>query len=273
MPDRPGHSMYVRPYMFSHEGALGVHRSSASTLAVIMSPVGPYFKSGGPWSNGWCPHFHDFRVGMRLLQWGMCQGPLAGSMCAPVQQGRWCCRESNRQPRWHDGLVCHSCRGATVDSQQQQKSLQVRMHMQCCWLCRSKCFCCCCCGCFTCQHCAGSAAVRLFLDTKNVRAWPGGSGEHKIGGNYAPTVMPQMAAMAKHNCSQVCLTASQVTCLFPHASKLAETNSRQTTCQLRQQVKDWLPLRCGIKPALFFVQGSGWCCHHCYILIIACWCE
>jgi hypothetical protein len=47
MPDRPGHSMYVRPYMFSHEGALGVHRSSASTLAVIMSPVGPYFKSGG----------------------------------------------------------------------------------------------------------------------------------------------------------------------------------------------------------------------------------
>lgn len=46
MPDRPGHSMYVRPYMFSHDGALGVHRSSASTLAVIMSPVGPYFKSG-----------------------------------------------------------------------------------------------------------------------------------------------------------------------------------------------------------------------------------
>jgi hypothetical protein len=46
IPNRPGHSMYVRPYMFSHDGALGVHRSSASTLAVIMSPVGPYFKSG-----------------------------------------------------------------------------------------------------------------------------------------------------------------------------------------------------------------------------------
>ncbi len=46
MPRRPGHSMYVRPFMFSHDGALGVHRSSASTLAVIMSPVGPYFKSG-----------------------------------------------------------------------------------------------------------------------------------------------------------------------------------------------------------------------------------
>lgn len=50
---------------------------------------------------------------------------------------------------------------------------------------------------------AGTAAVRLFMDTKNVRAWPGGSGEHKIGGNYAPTVVPQMAALAQHKCSQV----------------------------------------------------------------------
>lgn len=49
IPRRPGHSMYVRPFMFSHDGALGVHRSSASTLAVIMSPVGPYFKSGVFW--------------------------------------------------------------------------------------------------------------------------------------------------------------------------------------------------------------------------------
>lgn len=55
----------------------------------------------------------------------------------------------------------------------------------------------------SCWLCAGSAAVRLFLDTRNVRAWPGGPGEHKIGGNYAPTVMPQMAAMAQHKCSQV----------------------------------------------------------------------
>lgn len=45
--------------------------------------------------------------------------------------------------------------------------------------------------------------MRLFLDTKNVRAWPGGPGEYKIGGNYAPTVMPQMAAIAEHKCSQV----------------------------------------------------------------------
>jgi hypothetical protein len=47
MPDRPGHSMYIRPFMFSTDGALGVSPSRATTLSVILSPVGPYFKSGG----------------------------------------------------------------------------------------------------------------------------------------------------------------------------------------------------------------------------------
>eukprot|EP00775_Hariotina_reticulata_P009463 gene9461-9628_t len=99
MPDRPGHSMYIRPYLFASDGALGVHRSDHTTLSVIMSPVGPYFKSG-------------------------------------------------------------------------------------------------------------TKAVRLFLDTSNVRAWPGGAGAFKVGGNYAPTVQPQMAALHKHNCSQVMYTLS-----------------------------------------------------------------
>lgn len=46
LPDRPGHSMYIRPYMFSIDGALGVSRSNHTMLSVILSPVGPYFKSG-----------------------------------------------------------------------------------------------------------------------------------------------------------------------------------------------------------------------------------
>uniref|UniRef100_A0A383W5S4 branched-chain-amino-acid transaminase n=1 Tax=Tetradesmus obliquus TaxID=3088 RepID=A0A383W5S4_TETOB len=94
LPDRPGHSMYIRPFMFSTDGALGVSPSKATALSVILSPVGPYFKSG-------------------------------------------------------------------------------------------------------------VAAVRLFLDTSNVRAWPGGVGQFKIGGNYAPTVTPQAAAKQRHDCSQV----------------------------------------------------------------------
>lgn len=47
LPARAGHSMYIRPFVFSDDGALGVTRSSSATLGVIMSPSGPYFKSGG----------------------------------------------------------------------------------------------------------------------------------------------------------------------------------------------------------------------------------
>lgn len=45
--------------------------------------------------------------------------------------------------------------------------------------------------------------MKLFLDTAHVRAWPGGPGAFKVGGNYAPTVLPQVAAAKDHGCSQV----------------------------------------------------------------------
>jgi branched-chain amino acid aminotransferase len=53
LPDRPGHSMYIRPFMFSSDGALGVSPSRATTLSVILSPVGPYFKSGADSAGSW----------------------------------------------------------------------------------------------------------------------------------------------------------------------------------------------------------------------------
>lgn len=43
----------------------------------------------------------------------------------------------------------------------------------------------------------GFKAVSLYADTKNVRAWPGGTGNYKVGGNYAPTIVPQIQAAAK----------------------------------------------------------------------------
>jgi branched-chain amino acid aminotransferase len=36
----------------------------------------------------------------------------------------------------------------------------------------------------------GFQPVRLLADTKNVRAWPGGVGNAKLGGNYGPTIAP-----------------------------------------------------------------------------------
>lgn len=53
----------------------------------------------------------------------------------------------------------------------------------------------------------GFKPVKLYADEKFVRAWPGGSGNTKIGGNYAPTIMPQAEANTK-GYQQVRLTQS-----------------------------------------------------------------
>jgi branched-chain amino acid aminotransferase len=43
----------------------------------------------------------------------------------------------------------------------------------------------------------GWKPVKLLADDKYVRAWPGGVGSAKIGGNYAPSIFPQMEAEKK----------------------------------------------------------------------------
>jgi hypothetical protein len=79
---------------------------------------------------------------------------------------------------------------------------------------------------------AGVAAVRLFLDTSNVRAWPGGVGQFKIGGNYAPTVTPQSAAKQRHDCSQVSAAEQQElgAALWFLATALARVAQQQLHC-------------------------------------------
>lgn len=48
----------------------------------------------------------------------------------------------------------------------------------------------------------GFKPIKLLADTNNVRAWPGGVGNSKLGGNYAPTIQPQMEAL-EMGCQQV----------------------------------------------------------------------
>jgi len=45
-------------------------------------------------------------------------------------------------------------------------------------------------------YAGGFKPIRLLADTNYVRAWPGGVGDTKCGGNYAPTIYPQQQAMA-----------------------------------------------------------------------------
>lgn len=87
-PSEPGHSLYLRPTLIGTQAALGVHPTNDAQLFCIISPVGPYFKSG-------------FKP------------------------------------------------------------------------------------------------VSLEADPANVRAWPGGTGQYKLGGNYAPALRPQMEAASR----------------------------------------------------------------------------
>lgn len=48
----------------------------------------------------------------------------------------------------------------------------------------------------------GFSAVSLYATTKFVRAWPGGTGDSKIGPNYAPGILPQVE-VAKEGFAQV----------------------------------------------------------------------
>jgi branched-chain amino acid aminotransferase len=42
----------------------------------------------------------------------------------------------------------------------------------------------------------GFEPVSLYCDENNIRAWPGGSGAKKVGGNYGPTIKTAKAATA-----------------------------------------------------------------------------
>eukprot|EP01006_Ploeotia_vitrea_P009019 TRINITY_DN21277_c0_g1_i1.p1 TRINITY_DN21277_c0_g1~~TRINITY_DN21277_c0_g1_i1.p1 ORF type:complete len:397 (+),score=37.01 TRINITY_DN21277_c0_g1_i1:39-1229(+) len=51
-------------------------------------------------------------------------------------------------------------------------------------------------------YATGLKPVKLLADDVNVRAWKGGTGDFKIGGNYAPTIKPQVEA-AKNGYQQI----------------------------------------------------------------------
>jgi branched-chain amino acid aminotransferase len=53
IPDTPGGSLYLRPFMFANEVFLGVKPSSEYLFLVIASPVGAYFKGGSAAVKVW----------------------------------------------------------------------------------------------------------------------------------------------------------------------------------------------------------------------------
>lgn len=52
----------------------------------------------------------------------------------------------------------------------------------------------------------GLKPISLFVDEHHRRAWPGGAGDCKVGGNYAPTIHPQVQAAERYGTPQVLYT-------------------------------------------------------------------
>lgn len=46
IPEKPGQSLYIRPFIIGTEPFLGVHPSNTFKLIIILSPVGSYFSGG-----------------------------------------------------------------------------------------------------------------------------------------------------------------------------------------------------------------------------------
>ena len=64
---------------------------------------------------------------------------------------------------------------------------------------------------------SGFKPIKLYADSKYVRAWPGGTGNVKIGGNYASTMKPQLEAEERGY--------SQVLWLFGENDEITEVGS------------------------------------------------
>lgn len=43
IPTQPGHSLYIRPFMFATDDTIGVHASEKYKFMILLSPTGPYY--------------------------------------------------------------------------------------------------------------------------------------------------------------------------------------------------------------------------------------
>ena len=99
VPSEPGTSLYIRPFMFATESALGVHMANKYKFMVICCPVGAYYAEG---INPVKILVEDELV--RAVQGGTgftkCGGNYAGSILGQVKAEKMGCT----QVLWLDGV-------------------------------------------------------------------------------------------------------------------------------------------------------------------------
>ncbi|MER2261406.1 MAG: branched-chain amino acid aminotransferase [Psychrobacillus sp.] len=99
IPNEPGTSLYIRPFMIATEAHLGVSPSKTYSFMIIMSPVGSYYKEG----------IHPVKIlveseYVRAVAGGTGMAKTAGNYASSLKAQEVADREGYSQVLWLDGI-------------------------------------------------------------------------------------------------------------------------------------------------------------------------
>lgn len=99
VPDEPGTSLYIRPFVFATEAALGVAPSASYRFMIILSPVGAYYAEGiRPVS------IHVEADYVRAVPGGVGSAKTGGNYAAGLQAQQGAAAGGCAQVLWLDGV-------------------------------------------------------------------------------------------------------------------------------------------------------------------------
>lgn len=99
IPDQPGTSLYIRPFMFGNDESLGVHAVHNATFVIILSPVGSYYAEGlNP------VKITIENVDVRAVRGGTGYAKCGGNYAASLRAGKKAADKGFSQVLWLDGV-------------------------------------------------------------------------------------------------------------------------------------------------------------------------
>ncbi|MDY6366959.1 MAG: branched-chain amino acid aminotransferase [Clostridia bacterium] len=99
IPDAPGTSLYIRPFEFGNDEALGVHAVKNATFVIILSPVGNYYAEG----------LNPVKISIesedvRAVRGGTGYAKCGGNYAASLRAGKKAAEKGISQVLWLDGV-------------------------------------------------------------------------------------------------------------------------------------------------------------------------
>ena len=99
IPDQPGTSLYIRPFMFGNDETLGVHAVHNATFVIILSPVGSYYAEG----------LNPVKISIesedvRAVRGGTGYAKCGGNYAASLRAGKRAAEKGFSQVLWLDGV-------------------------------------------------------------------------------------------------------------------------------------------------------------------------